>query len=299
MDFLKKSSRGDGLFYLINGSLLAFALVVVLYPLIYILSASFSSTSAVITGQVWLWPVDFSLSGYKAVFENRHILTGYGNTIFYTIFGTIFNLVLTIAAAYPLSRKDFKGRNIYMMIFVFTMFFNGGLIPTYILMTKLGLVNTRYVMILAGALSVYNMIITRTFFQATIGKELYDAAKIDGASDIKILFKIVLPLSKAIIAVITLFYMVHHWNQFFNAFIYLNDKKLFPLQLILREILIANQIDVSMMENIELEELEAKEGLAELLKYSLIIVSSAPVLMIYPFVQKYFVKGVMIGSVKG
>lgn len=299
MDFLNKKDKGDRLFYFLNGLLLAVALIVVLYPLIYIVSASFSSTTAVITGRVWLWPVDFSLSGYKAVFENRHIVTGYANTIFYTFFGTLVNVILTVAAAYPLSRRDFKGRNIYMMVFVFTMFFNGGLIPTYILMTKLNLVNTRYVMLLAGALSVYNMIITRTFLQANITDELYEAAKIDGASDIKILFKIVLPLSKAIIAVITLFYMVYHWNQFFNAFIYLNDKKLFPLQLILREILISNKIDVSMMENIELEELEAKEGLAELLKYSLIIVSSAPVLMIYPFVQKYFVKGVMIGSVKG
>lgn len=299
MDIFMKKEKGDRLFYLINGLLLGIALIVVLYPLIYILSASFSSTTAVVTGQVWLWPVDFSLSGYKAVFENRHISTGYANTIFYTFFGTLLNIILTVAAAYPLSRKDFKGRNIYMMIFVFTMFFNGGIIPSYILMTKLGLINTRYVMLLAGALSVYNMIITRTFFQATISNELYDAAKIDGASDIHILFKIVLPLSKAIIAVITLFYMVFHWNQFFNAFIYLNDKKLFPLQLILRDILISNQIDISMMENIELEEMEAKEGLAELLKYSLIVVSSAPVLMIYPFVQKYFVKGVMIGSVKG
>ncbi len=211
----------------------------------------------------------------------------------------MLNVVLTIAAAYPLSRSDFKGRNIYMFIFIFTMFFNGGIIPSYILMTKLNLVNTRYVMLLAGALSVYNMIITRTFLQSTISKDLYEAARIDGASDIKILFSIVLPLSKAIIAVITLFYMVFHWNQFFNAFIYLNDKKLFPLQLILRDILISNQIDIEMLENIELEEMEAREGLAELLKYSLIVVSSLPVLMIYPFVQKYFVKGVMIGSVKG
>lgn len=299
MNIINRREKGDLIFYIINGMLLSFALIIVLYPLIYIVSASFSSTSAVITGRVWLFPVDFSLSGYKAVFENPHILTGYANTIFYTVFGTLLNVTLTIAAAYPLSRADFKGRNFYMMIFVFTMFFNGGIIPTYILMNNLGLINTRLIMIVSGALSVYNMIITRTFFQSTISKELYEAARIDGASDIKVLFSIVLPLSKAIIAVITLFYMVHHWNQFFNAFIYLNDKDKFPLQLILREILITNQIDISMMESIELEELEAREGLAELLKYSLIVVSTVPVLLVYPFVQKYFVKGVMIGSVKG
>ncbi|MGL1894497.1 MAG: carbohydrate ABC transporter permease [Spirochaetaceae bacterium] len=291
--------QDEKLFYFLNDSILFIIFLLVFYPLVYIVSASFSSPNAVSAGRVWLFPVDFSLAGYDAVFGHRGIFTGYVNSIIYTVLGTIFNIFLTVLAAYPLSRKKFKAKNIYMFIFVFTMFFNGGLIPTYMLVAKLGLINTRAIMVLMGGISVYNMIITRSFFQSAIPDSLIEAAELDGLSDIGILLHIFLPLSKAVLAVITLFYAVFHWNQFFDAFIYLGDKKLFPLQLYLREILIMNQIDQSMLETMDMEEMMAREGLADLLKYSLIIVASVPVMLIYPFIQKHFVQGVMIGSIKG
>lgn len=284
----------------LNDVFLLFVLVIVLYPLIYIVSSSFSSTRAVTSGRVWLLPVEPSLEGYKAVFAYKDIWIGYANTFYYVFFGTALNVVLTILAAYPLSRKDFRARNLVMFLFTFTMFFNGGLIPTYLLIDKLGMINTRMAMILPSALSIWNVIITRTFFQSNISKELLEAAKLDGCSDVKFVLKIVIPLSGAIIAVMTLFYAVGHWNSFFSAFIYLKDNKLMPLQIKLRTILILNQFDPSMLTgSVNVEEMNKRANLRELLKYSLIIVSSLPVLCIYPFVQKYFVKGIMIGSIKG
>jgi putative aldouronate transport system permease protein len=294
-----KVPASDRVFYAVNNTFLGIVLIVILYPLIYVVSASFSSTSAVISGRVWLWPVEPSLRGYEAVFENKSIIAGYANSFFYMAAGTTLNIVMTILAGYPLSRRDFKARNIIMMGFAFTMIFNGGLIPTYILVRNLGMVNTRSVMIIPLALSVWNVIITRTFFESTIAPELIEAAKINGCSDFKFVFYIVLPLSGAIIAVNVLFYAVFHWNGFFQAFIYLNDKKLYPLQLVLREILILNDIDPIMMTGVDLEEVAARQGLVELLKFSLIIVASLPVLVMYPFVQRYFVRGVMIGAIKG
>lgn len=291
-----KDSLADSVFYLVNGGFLVLILLVVAYPLIYIVSSSFSSTSAVMAGRVWLLPVEPSLAGYRAVFKNSDILTGYANTFFYTIAGTALNVVITIAAAYPLSRKDFKARGPLMFLFAFTMFFSGGIIPTYLLINNLGLINTRAAMIIPGALSVWNMIIVRTFFQSNIPDEMLEAAHLDGCSDFRFILRIVIPLSGAVIAVITLFYAVAHWNAYFTALIYLTNKKLYPLQIFLRQILILNTIDANMT---NLEDIEAKEGLRELLKYSLIIVSSLPVLCIYPFIQRYFVKGVMIGSIKG
>jgi multiple sugar transport system permease protein/putative aldouronate transport system permease protein len=275
---------GDKMFMSINTALLIIILIVVIYPLIYIVSSSFSSTSAVMSGRVWLLPVQPSLSGYRAIFENKNILTGYMNTIFYTVVGTALNIFMTIAAAYPLSRKDFRARKPLMFYFVFTMFFTGGIVPSYMLMNNLGILNTRAAMILPVALNVYNMIITRTFLESTIPTELLEAAQLDGCNDIKFLIRIVIPLSGAVIAVITLFYAVAHWNAFFNALLYLTDKKLYPLQIFLRDILILNSIDASMI-NIDLKTMEAKEGLQQLLKY--------------PFIQRYFVKGVMVGSIKG
>lgn len=293
-----KNGVGDRVFLFLNYALLILILALVLYPLIYIVSSSFSSTSAVMSGRVWLLPVEPSLSGYRAVFENKDILTGYVNTIIYTVLGTMLNIAMTVAAAYPLSRKDFKARKPLMFYFVFTMFFSGGIVPTYMLMNSLELINTRAAMILPVALNVWNMIITRTFFESSIPQELLEAAQLDGCSDIKFILLIVIPLSGAILAVITLFYAVGHWNAFFNALLYLTDKKLYPLQVFLRDILILNSIDAGMI-SIDIKELEVKEGLKELLKYSLIIVSSVPVLCIYPFIQRYFVKGVMVGSIKG
>ncbi len=294
----QKQSAGDKIFIAVVYSLLTVTLLIVLYPLMYIVSSSFSSTSAVMGGKVWLYPVDFSLSGYKAIFENKDILTGYVNTVIYTVVGTLLNIVMTVCAAYPLSRKDFGARKGLMFFFTFTMFFSGGIIPSYMLLNSLGMLNTRAAMILPTALSVWNVIITRTFFESNIPDELLEAARLDGCSDFKFLIRIVVPLSGAVIAVITLFYAVGHWNAFFNALLYLTNKKLYPLQVFLRDILILNSIDAGMV-SIDIKELEAKEGLKELLKYSLIIVSSVPVLCIYPFIQKFFVKGVMIGSLKG
>ena len=289
----------DRIFNAGNNLFLFIAFLIVLYPLIYVVSCSFSSTTAVLTGRVRLFPVDFSLKGYQAVFSTNSVLIGYRNTIFYTFFGTIFNLALTVLAAYPLSRKDFYARNAIMFFFAFTMFFSGGMIPSYLLVKSLGLVNKPIVMIVLGGVSVYNVIVTRTFMESNIPFELYEAAEIDGCSDIRFMFAILLPLSQAVLAVMVLFYAVGHWNSFFNGLLYLSDKEYYPLQLVLREILIVNSIDPAMTASIPLVEQEAKGGLAELLKYSLIVVASVPVLIIYPFVQKYFLKGVMIGSIKG
>ncbi|WP_284639420.1 carbohydrate ABC transporter permease [Paenibacillus silviterrae] len=290
-------AKSDKIFYLINDLILLFALLIVLYPLIYVFSASFSDKLAIISGKVFLWPVDFSLEGYIAVFKDSRIMPAYGNTIFYTVVGTTINVVLTILAAYPLSRKTMVGRNLIMYLFAFTMLFHGGLIPNYLLMKSLGMIDTRWAMLLPGALAVWNMIIARTFFQSTISQELYEAAAIDGCSHIRFLWNIVLPLSKAIIAVLVLFYGVSHWNAYFNAFIYLKSKELFPLQIVLRDILIQSEIDPSSIT--DTETMTRKQGLADLLKYSIIIVASLPVWLVYPFVQKHFVKGVMIGSIKG
>lgn len=278
--------------------LLMFLLIlIILYPLIYVVSSSFSSGEAVSTGKVLLWPVEFSLQGYKAVFAYQQVWVGYRNTIFYTVVGTLLNLMLTIMAAYPLSRKNFQFRNFYMTLFLITMFFSGGIIPNYILMTKLHLTNTRWSLILSGSISVYNMIIMRTYFQNNIPNELLEAAKIDGITDIGYLLKVVLPLSKSILAVITLYYAVAHWNSYFNAMLYLRDESLYPLQLVLRSILNVGKVDLSQITDAEI--IKQMRGLSDLMKYSLIIISSAPIIIAYPFVQRFFEKGVMIGSVKG
>ncbi len=290
-------SRDDKIFDAVVMFIVSFVFIIMLYPLIYIVSASFSSARAVSTGQVFLWPVDPSLEGYKAVFENKDILGGYINTIFYTVFGTFINIAVTMMAAYPLARVDFKARGVFSFVFTFTMLFSGGMVPTYLVIKQLGMINTVWAMVLPGALSVYNMIVARSFIQSNIPNELLQAAQIDGCSDARYFFAMVLPLSKTVIAVITLFYAVTHWNAFFNAFLYLNDREKYPLQIILKEILISSKVDASMV--IDEELMAAKQGLAELLKFSLIIVATAPILCVYPFIQKYFVKGVMIGSVKG
>jgi putative aldouronate transport system permease protein len=292
-----REATGDRIFNVVNYTILSFFFIIVLYPLIYIVSASFSSTDAVISGRVWLWPVEPGLKGYEAVFNNKAIWKGFANSLFYTIVGTVINVVLTIVAAYPLSRRDFVGRNAIMFIFVFTIMFSGGLIPSYLLVKDLGLLDSRWSLILPSAISIFNVIIARTYFQTNIPQEMLEASQVDGCTDFKFVTKVVVPLSGPIIAVISLFYAVGHWNSYFNALLYLKDRELFPLQLVLRSILIQNQVDSSMLMNEE--DLVARQGLADLLKYSLIVVASVPVLIIYPFVQKHFVKGVMIGSIKG
>lgn len=294
---LIKESSGDKVFNIINDIFAFLCFIVVLYPLVYVLSASFSSPTELMAGRVWLFPVKPTLAGYKAVVEYKNVWIGYGNSLFYTIVGTLINIVLTIAAAYPLSRKDFYGKNVIMFIFTFTMVFSGGMIPTYILVNNLGLINSRLALLLPGAMSVYNVIVTRTYFSTNISDELLDSARIDGCSNFRFLASIVIPLSGAIIAVITLFYAVGHWNSFFEALLYLSDRRKFPLQIFLREILLLSNAASDLTMNVA--EDSDRVYLNELLKYSLIIVASAPLLIAYPFVQRFFVKGVMIGSIKG
>ncbi len=290
-------SAFDRIFMMGNTLFLSIITIIILLPLIFIVAASFSSAEAVIAGKVTLWPVDFSLLGYETIFEHKKVWNGFANSLFYTFFGTIFNVFMTIIAAYPLSRQDLIGRRVITFAFIFTMLFSGGLIPTYIVVRDLGLIDTRWAMILPTGIGPFNLLITITFFRTTIPPELIEAARIDGASDFRTFRSIVLPLARPIIAVLTLFYAVNtHWNTYFLALIYLKSQELFPLQIVLREILIENSIDASML--IDIEDLVAREGLRELLKYSLIVVASVPVMIIYPFVQKHFVKGMMIGSVK-
>lgn len=292
-----KTGMNDQIFYLISGFVLTVAFLLVLYPCIFVVSASFSSGTAVQSGKVILWPVEFSLTGYDTVFHTANIWKGFSNSLFYTVCGTIINVILTIFAAYPLSRQDLVGRDKLMLFFTFTMFFNGGIITNYLLVSKLGLINTRWALLLPGALNVYNMIIARTFLQTNIPNELLEASQLDGCSDIQYLIQVVLPLSKAVLAVLVLFYGVAHWNTYFNAMIYLNNRDLFPLTIFLKEILISGQIDASTVSDPELAEKVSQ--LSGVIKYSLIVVSMVPVLVIYPFVQKYFIKGVTIGAVKG
>ncbi|MEG0767806.1 MAG: carbohydrate ABC transporter permease [Clostridia bacterium] len=291
-----RRAAGDRLFFFIIHLLLIVLTALVCYPLIYVVSASFSSPRAVSSGQVVFFPVEFSLEGYTALFRNKNIWTGYANTIFYTLVGTFINVSFTMVAAYPLSRRDLPYRGFFMFLFTFTMLFSGGMIPSYLLLMNLKLLNTRWAMLLPGAISAYNMIIARTFIQG-IPAELLEAGEIDGCSYTRAFFRLILPLCKAVIAVLTLYYAVSHWNAYFNAMLYLNERKLFPLQIILREILISNTITAA--DIADSETALAREGMAELLKYALIIISSVPILLFYPFIQKYFVQGVMIGSIKG
>ena len=289
-------SRVDRIFDGFNYSFLALVLIGVAYPLIYIVSASVSAPEATVGGELWLLPVRPTLRAYDAIFEYRKVWIGYGNSLFYATAGTAINIVLTVMAAYPLSRPDFKARHLYMALLVFTMLFNGGIIPNYLLVRGLGMLNTRWAMLLPQGLLVWNVIITRTYYQTTISPDLLEAARIDGCSDLRFVWSIVVPLSGAITAVNALFYAVFHWNSFFDAFLYLSKEELFPLQLFLRAILIINTIEADL---IDPKEMEALEGMRDLLQFALIIVASLPVLAAYPFVQKYFVRGVMIGSLKG
>ena len=294
-----KDTVGDRIFMAFNYLALTALLLIVLYPLIYIVSASFSDARAVTGGRVWLLPVSPTLAGYTAIFKNKYLVSGFMNSVLYTSAGTLIGVVLTLLAAYPLSRPDLPGRGLITFLFFFTTLFNGGLIPTYLVVRNLDMLDTRWAMLLPGALSVWNLLIMRTYFQLTIPRELFEAAQLDGADDFTYLRRIVLPLSGPIIAVIALFYAIGHWNSFFNALIYLQSKELWPLQLVLREILVQNQIDPGMMAGLDAREMAMRQQLRELLKYSLIVVATAPLLAVYPFIQRHFVKGIMLGSVKG
>lgn len=302
-----KLSRGDRTFYFLNGIILLFLFLLVLLPILTVFANAFSSSNAVASGRISFWPQvqaedkrfvpGISFDGFVAAFKNNNIISGYANTIIYTISGTVLNVVLTVLAAYPLSRSDMPGRNKVMMLFAFTMIFNGGMMPNYLLIRDLGLMNSRWAIILPMAINVYNMVICRTFFQSTIPRELLEASQLDGCSDFRFLISIVLPLSKAVLAVIGLYYAVYHWNAYFNAFLYLTDHKLYPLQIVLKDILLSSAVTPDMLEGADMGSVDL--NLIHLLKYSLIVVACLPIWCVYPFVQKYFVQGVMIGSVKG
>ena len=288
----------DKIVYTLNYIMLIAFLIIVLYPFVYIVSCSFSSGQALISGKVTLLPVDPTLEGYKAILEYKDIWTGFANSFLYTIAGTLVGLTLTILAAYPLSRFSLVGRRPLMMLFLFTMLFNGGLVPNYMLVLSLGLLNTAWAIILPTALSAYNVIVARTFFINTIPNELHESAELDGCGEFRFLISIVLPLSKAIMAVLVLWIAIGFWNSYFNPMIYLNDKSKFPLQLILREILLMANVDFTKAAaNPELY--YKNQQLSEILRYGTIIISALPLMVLYPFIQKYFVQGVMIGSVKG
>lgn len=301
-----KRTRADVVFDTINYAIMVIVLIITIYPLYFTIIASFSDPTQVSLGNTTLWIKGFTIETYSSVFKNADIWIGYRNTIFYTAFGTLFNLFLTIPTAYVLSKKEIPGRSAISWYFLFTMYFGGGLVPSYLLVTGLHLDNTPLTIVILGGLSVYNMIVTRVYFQNSIPGELYEAAKIDGASDFRQFFTIALPLSAPIIAVMALYYGVGRWNDYFTALIYLNDNDKMPLQIVLRRILIQNQslsasltTEQQLMNEETKEYLERMKRVAEGMKYSLIWIASAPLLIAYPFVQKYFVKGVMIGSLKG
>lgn len=292
-------SKEDKLFDVFNTLLITVSVLLIFYPILFVVSASLSDPTKIFDSPILLWPKGFTLNGYKKVFENRDIWIGFKNAVIYTGLGTMINVLMTTLAAYPLSRRDFKGRNIITFLFTFTMFFSGGLIPTYLVNQKLGIINTIWVMILPGAVGVYNMIIMRTYFQQNIPRELEESAFIDGCTDMQLLWKVVLPLSTPIIAVMMMFYGVGRWNGYFDAMIYLSDRELFPLQLILREILIQNQMGDAANQQIMSSSQAEVSMIKQTIKYSVVVISSVPVLLFYPIVAKYFEKGIMVGAIKG
>lgn len=291
------SNVPDKIFDILVKVIAIFSVVIVAYPLYFVVIASFSNSNLVNQGKVLFMIQDFNTYGYEQIFTDSRIWTGYRNTILYSILGTMINLAVTLPAAYVLSRKGFKAMKVLMPLFVFTMYFSGGMIPSYLVMKELHLLDSIWAMMIPSALSVYNLIITRSFMESSIPGELYESAQLDGCSHFTYFFKIILPLSKAVISVIFLYYMVGHWNDFFSGLLYLNTDELQPLQIVLRNILLSNQA------------FEGGSGaaggggyaqqFADQIKFAVIIVSTVPVLCIYPFIQKYFEKGVMIGAVKG
>lgn len=270
-------------------------LIIVLYPLYFIIIASFSDPSAVGSGQVWVIPKGFTLDGYKELLNHSNIWIGYRNTIIYTVVGTLIGLIVNVSAGYALSRKDLVGRKFLSLFFIFTMFFNGGLVPTFLTIRDFHMYDTFLVMVLPFSVAVFDIIVARTFFRTGIPTELWEAAQIDGCGNLRFYAQMVLPLSKPIIAVLALWFAVGQWNSYFNALIYLQNKNLYPLQLILRDILVTNQMQTALGTG---EAAQIALRLANLLRYSVIIVATVPIMCIYPFVQKHFNKGVMIGAVK-
>lgn len=292
-----KNNPSDSLFTFGVYALVITITILILYPLMFVVIASISDPNLVASGQVLFWPKGITFEGYKYILDDKRIWTGYYNTIRYTFFGTLLALFITIPAGYALSRQDMAGRSFIMKLLIVTKYFSGGLIPTYLVVKNLHLVNTPYVLMILGSFSVFNLILCRTFFINTLPMELQEAAEIDGCGIFQYFVSVVVPLSKSIIAIMVLYYAVGHWNSFFNGLVYVTDQKLYPLQLILRDILITGQsVDPSTMDP---DSYEVMKQIARTIKYGVIIISSLPVLCLYPFVQKHFVKGMMVGSVKG
>lgn len=291
----------DKVFMTVLYVVLALVLIVVIYPLLFVVFASMSDPQYVNSGALLLHPKGFNLLGYQQVFRDQRILIGYGNTIYYTVFGTILAVAVNMMGGYALSRDDLPGRGIVMALFVFTMYFGGGMIPFYLIVRNLHLTNTRTILVLLGGTSVYNMIIARSFFISTIPRELQEAAEIDGCGTGRFFFSIVMPLSKAITAVIVLYCAVGQWNAYFNALIFISDRDKFPLQIFLREILLTAKTyeSADVLSTLSGDDLARMQRMSEVTKYGVIVVSTLPIIALYPFLQKYFVKGVMIGSLKG
>jgi ABC-type glycerol-3-phosphate transport system permease component len=288
-----RDSSSDRLFVGVVTFITAVILVLVMYPLVYVLSSSFSDGEAVMAGRVYLWPMDISLDGYRMVFNDNSVSAGFKNSLVYMAVGTCINMIMTTLLAFPLSRKKLPGRNIIMFAIAFTMFFSGGLIPTFLIVERLGMVDTLWAMVIPNAISTFNMIIMRTYFQNSLPEELFESAALDGCGNFRFLFRIALPLSTPILAVLVLYYAVAHWNSYFNALIYLRSSSNISLQLALRNILLANQISGGGDSFGEM----VKIGIT--VKYAVIVVSSLPVVILYPFIQKYFIKGIMVGAIKG
>ncbi|MEQ4720541.1 carbohydrate ABC transporter permease [Nonomuraea sp. B19D2] len=297
--FFRNRTPGDVVFMLALGAICVAVLFAVIYPVYFVVIASVSNPSLISTGEVWLWPKGISFFGYEQIFNDDRIWTGYRNTLLYSVVGTALNLVVTIPAAYALSRPEFRPRRILMLFFVFTLFFNGGLIPTYLLYRDLGLLDNWLVFVLPSAVNVYNLIIARAFFEHSLPKELFEAALLDGVSYLQYFAKVALPLSKAIISVIGLYYLVQHWNDFFTGLVFVRDNSLQPLQIVLRDILLSNQAFAGGAGTGGGSGVGYDQQYADQIKYGVIVVSSLPVLVLYPFLQRYFEKGVLIGSVKG
>ena len=296
-----KRCREDVIFDTVIFIVLTLILFVVAYPLYWVIISSFSDPTAVSAGKVLLRPIGFTLKGYAEVFKNSQVMRGFFNSIVITFVGVCVNLAVTLPTAYALSRDNFSGKKPITVFYMITMFFGGGMIPTYLVVKNMQLLNTIWALVLPGCLSVYNMIVARTFFKSNISEELYEAGEIDGCTQSRFFFQIALPLSKAIIAIMVLYYGVGHWNSYFSALLYISDQDKYPLQLVLRNILITNQTALSQTATTAAARaaLQEQQQLIDVMKYSLIIISSVPVLIMYPLVQKHFVKGVMIGSVKG
>ena len=295
-------SRSDRLFDRVNVAMLVVILVATLYPVYFVVIASVSSPTLVSAGHVYLWPEGFNVEGYTYILRDKRIMIGYRNSLIYAVGQTVVSLVLTIPAAYALSRRDMRWRGLIMFYFVFTLYFTGGIIPFYVVVLKLGLKDSVWSLMLPNAVNVFNLIVARTFFQSNIPDELLESAQLDGCTNTRFFVSIVLPVGQAIIAIVVLFNVVQNWNAFFHALLFINDQAKYPLQLVLRRMLILNQLLSGGGEGLEAlspEEIQRRQLLADLLRYGTIVVAIAPLMILYPFIQRHFVKGIMVGSIKG